>query len=390
MKRIYLDHAATTPLDGDVSAAMMPYFSEQFGNPSSVHSYGREAQQAVDRARHMVADVFGCLSQEVIFTGSATESNNFAIQGVVRNAQKRGNPVHVITSSIEHESVTSPCKQMEREGVSVTYLPVSQDGFIDPTDVAQALTEHTVLVSVMYANNEIGTIQPISEISEIIQEHNLKTKSYKLKTVFHTDAAQAAYFLPCRVADLGVDLMTVSGHKAYGPKGTGVLYVKKNTELIPLIFGSGQEYGKRSGTENVPGIVGISTALAKAVADRDETGKRIIDLRDHLIARVCKEIPGASLNGSQKERLPGNANFLFRGTRSQDLLYMLDEEGVAASAGSACQSKALSYSHVLHALGLSEKDANASIRFSLGKDTTKKDIDSAVSILVKSIRKLQE
>lgn len=385
MKRIYLDHAATTPLDGDVSAAMMPYFSEQFGNPSSVHAYGRDAQQAVDRARHTVADVFGCLSQEVIFTASATESNNCAIQGVVRHARVSGNPIHIVTSAIEHESVVSPLKQMEREGVSVTYLPVSRDGFVDPNDVAHALTEHTVLVSIMYANNEIGTIQPIQKIAKIITDFRKKNKELPY---FHTDAAQAAYFLPCRVADLGVDCMTVSGHKAYGPKGTGVLYIKKNTALTPLLFGSGQEYGKRSGTENVPGIVGISMALAKAAADRNETGKRISDLRDHFIARVCKEISGTTLNGAQKDRLPGNANFLFKGMRSQDLLYMLDEEGIAASAGSACQSKALSYSHVLHALGFSEKDANASIRFSLGKDTTKKDIDYTVSVLTRSIQKL--
>lgn len=387
MKRIYLDHAATTPLDEDVSAAMMPYFSQQFGNPSSVHFYGREAQEAVDRGRHMVADALGCLSQEVIFTGSATESNNFAIQGVVRHARKSVNPIHIITSAIEHESVASPLKQMEREGVSVTYLPVSRDGFVDPDAVESALTEHTVLVSIMYANNEIGTIQPISEIAKRIARFRKKNKELPY---FHTDAAQAAYFLPCRVADLGVDLMTMSGHKMYGPKGVGVLYVKKNTALTPLVFGSGQEYGKRSGTENVPGIVGIGMACAKAESGKGDMGKQIAGLRDYFIAQVLEKISGASLNGAQENRLPGNANFFFRGTRSQDLLYMLDEEGIAASAGSACQSKALSYSHVLHALGMNEKDANASIRFSLGKDTTKKDIDFTTSVLVKSIQKLKE
>lgn len=387
MKRIYLDHAATTPLDSDVFAAMKPYFSEEFGNPSSVHSYGRDAQEAVDRARHAVAGVLGCLSQEVIFTGSATESNNCAIRGIVENAKKKGIVPHVIASSIEHESVASPLKALERDGVSVTYLPVSKGGFVDPVAVADALTECTVLVTVMYANNEIGTIQPIRAIADIIGNFRKKNKEV---VYFHTDAAQAAYFLPCRIADLGVDLMTLSGHKAYGPKGIGALYVKKNTPLAPLLLGSGQEYGKRSGTENVPGIVGMGAALAKAAQTREEVGKRVTELRDHFIARVQEEIPGAQLNGAQSDRLPGNANFLFQGVRSQDLLYMLDEEGIAASAGSACQSKALSYSHVLHELGLSEKDANASIRFSLGKDTTQKDIERAVAVLVQSIRRLKE
>lgn len=387
MKRIYLDHAATTPLDEDVFAVMKSFFSGQFGNPSSVHSFGRDAQQAVDRARHAVADVFGCLSQEVIFTGSATESNNCAIQGIVRHARKNGSPVHVITSVIEHESVASPLKQLEREGVSMTYLPVSRDGFVDADAVAQALTEHTVLVTIMYANNEIGTIQPIAEIGKRIAEFRKKHKT--AVPYFHTDAAQAAYFLPCRVADLGVDCMTISGHKAYGPKGIGALYIKKGTELTPLLFGSGQEYGKRSGTENVPGIVGLGEALAKAEKGKAEMGKHMTDLRDYFIAQVFEKVPGAALNGAQENRLPGNANFFFLGMRSQDLLYMLDEEGVAASAGSACQSKALSYSHVLHALGMNEKDANASIRFSLGKDTTKKDIDKVVSVLVKSIQRLK-
>lgn len=388
MKRIYLDHAATTPLDKDVHAAMEPYFTEQFGNPSSVHSYGREAQEAVDRARHAVANTFGCLSQEVVFTGSATEANNLAIQGIVRHARANGGPVHVITSAIEHESVTSPLKALERDGVSVSYVSVSRDGFVDPDAVVRALTEHTVLVSIMYANNEIGTIQPIAEIGALINEFRKKHKT--ATPYFHTDAAQAVYFLPCRVDELGVDCMTVSGHKAYGPKGIGALYAKKNTALTPLLFGSGQEYGKRSGTENVPGIVGLGAALAKAEKEKGDIGKHMTDLRDYFIAEVLKRVSGARLNGSQERRLPGNANFFFPGTRSQDLLYMLDEEGVAASAGSACQSKALSYSHVLHALGFSEKDANASIRFSLGKDTTKKDIDFTVSSVKQSIQKLKD
>ncbi|MEK7493571.1 MAG: cysteine desulfurase family protein [Patescibacteria group bacterium] len=385
MKRIYCDYSATTPVDKKVLAAMMPYLSERFGNPSSVHGYGQEALQALDRARHRVADMLGCLSQEVIFTGSATEANNLALYGVVRQALEKKKPVHIITSTIEHESVANPLAQLAREEyVSVTYIPASRDGFIDVNAFQSALTEHTVLVSMMYANNEIGTLQPIREISAIVQKHNekLKTKSYKLKTLLHTDAAQAAYYANMNVHELGVDLMTLSGHKMYGPKGVGALYVKRGMPLTPLIFGSGQEYGKRSGTENIPGIVGMSEACEQ-IKENKEIVRKIKNLRDYFITEVLKKITSASLNGAQENRLPGNANILFKGVRAEDLIVMLDGEGIAVSAGSACQSKALSFSHVLSAIGLSEKDAQSSIRFSFGKYTTKKDIDCAISVLVK-------
>ncbi|MBI5913313.1 cysteine desulfurase [Candidatus Azambacteria bacterium] len=400
MKRIYLDYAATTPVDKKVLAAIMPYFSERFGNPSSVHGYGQEALVALDRARHAVADMLGCLSQEVIFTGSATEANNLALGGVVHQALEKGKPVHIITSSIEHESVENPLMQLAQgPNVSVTHIPVSRDGFIDLDKFQKALTGHTVLVSVIYANNEIGTTQPISRIADIIRTHNKKFQvfplrgisrretSFKSKVLFHTDAAQAAYYLNMKTDELGVDLMTLSGHKMYAPKGVGVLYVKKGTPLTPLIVGSGQEYGKRSGTENIPGIVGMGEACAQ-IQENKEIVEKIKKLRDYFIAEVLGKINIASLNGAQENRLPGNANMLFKGVRAQDLIVMLDGEGVAVSAGSACQSKALAFSHVLSAIGLSEKDARSSIRFSFGKYTTKKDIDYTVAVLVKLIKTL--
>lgn len=392
MRRIYLDYAATTPVDKDVLKAMMPYFSERFGNPSSVHGYGQEALVALDRARHAVADMLGCLSQEVIFTASATEANNLALCGVVRHAREKKSPVHIITSSIEHESVANPLTQLARDpNVSVTHIPVSREGFVDLDKLQNSFTEHTALVSVMYANNEIGTIQPIAQIADIIRIHNKKFKvsGSKFQVLLHTDAAQAAYYLDMKVQALGVDLMTLSGHKMYAPKGVGVLYVKKGTPLTPLIFGGGQEYGKRSGTENIPGIVGMGEACAQREENK-ETVKGIQDLRDYFIAEVFRTIDGASLNGAQKDRLPGNANIVFKGIRAQDLIVMLDGEGIAVSAGSACQSKALAFSHVLSAIGLSEKETNASIRFSFGVYTTKKDIDYVAGVLVKLINTLRK
>lgn len=382
MKRIYLDYAATTPVDKKVLTAMMPYFSERFGNPSSVHGYGQEALMALDRARHAVADMLGCLSQEVVFTGSATEANNLALAGVVHHALLKKKPVHIITSAIEHESVANPLAQLARDpNVSLTHIPVSRDGFIDTDKLKSALTEHTALVSIMYANNEIGTIQPIAKIADIIKAHNKKSP-----VLFHTDAAQAAYYLNMNAHELGVDLMTLSGHKMYGPKGVGVLYVKKGTPLTPLIFGSGQEYGKRSGTENIPGIVGMGEACAQIRENKEIKGK-IGKARDYFIKEVLEKITAASLNGAHENRLPGNANILFKGMRAEDLIVMLDSEGVAVSAGSACQSKALDFSHVLSALGLSQKDARSSLRFSFGKYTAKKDIDHVISVLVKLMHK---
>mgnify|MGYP001561727442 CR=1 FL=1 len=389
MRRIYLDYASTTPVDSDVLAAMLSYFSEKFGNPGSLHSFGQEAQIAIDNARSKVADFLGCLTQEIIFTGSATEANNLAIIGAVRAAKKAGvkNP-HVITSAIEHKSVLEPIRKLEKDGeIELTILNVSKNSLIDLEQLKKSLKENTVLVSIIYANNEIGTVQPISEISKIIKNF----RNWKLGTalpLLHTDAAQAANYLNMKAADLGVDLLTLSSQKIYGPKGTGVLYVKKGVLIEPQILGGEQEYGKRAGTENVPNIVGMGAAIVKINEYKNKNGQ-ILELRNFFIDNVLAKIKTASLNGNIESCLPNVANILFKGINSADLLMMLDMEGIAVSAGSACQARGISGpSYVLRAMGLSEQDAKSSIRFSFGRQTTKEDIDYALEILVKLVNKL--
>ena len=394
MSRIYLDHSSTTPVDPAVLRAMLPYFSDSFGNPSSIHSFGQDAQRAVDEARQKTADFLGCLSQEIIFTGSATEANNLVILGIVGHVhrQRPNQPLHIIVSAIEHESVLAPARKAERDfGASITYLPVNRDGFVDPDILRSALTENTVLVSVMYANNEIGTIQPIAEITKIIKGHNdaLKAKSYKLKATFHTDAAQASLYLPMKVADLGVDALTISGHKMYGPKGVGALYLKKGTLLDPLIVGAAQEYGKRAGTENVPYVVGLGEAAA-LIPEWRANNEKLKELRDYFVKEIGEKISRAALNGVVENRLPNNANIRFDGLNSADLLLLLDQEGVAVSAGSACESKAQTDSHTLKAIRLSAAQARSSLRFSLGRATTKDDLDRAIEVLVKLVEKLRK
>ena len=418
MFRIYLDYASTTPIDSEVLAVMLPYFSEKFGNPSSLHSFGQEAQAAVDVARSNAADFFGCLTQEIIFAGSATEANNIVILNAVKIARSNGiKTPHIITSAIEHKSVLEPIRKLEKEGeIIVTYLPVSKEGIIDVELLKNALDDNTALVSIMYANNEIGTIQPILEVSNIIR--NFKNSKFGAALpLLHTDAVQAANFLNMKVKEIGVDALTLSGHKIYGPKGVGVLYAKKEISLAPIMYGGEQEYGKRPGTENVPAIVGIGKALSKI----SEWGKQSADmqsLRDYFIGRVLEEIKFTALNGGnprtqpangksgavsvcrqreeqppydgKENRLPNNANILFKGISSADLLIMLDMEGIAVSAGSACLAKSASPepSYVLRAIGLSEKDAKSSIRFSFGRQTTKEDIDRALEVLVKLVKRL--
>ena len=394
MSRIYLDYSSTTPVDPAVLRAMLPYFSDNFGNPSSVHSFGQNAQRAVDSARQKTADFLGSLSQEIIFTGSATEANNLAILGIVGQIrrQRPKQPLHIIVSAIEHESVLAPARKAERDfGASVTYLPVNRDGFVDANALRDALTENTVLVSVMYANNEIGTIQPIAEIVKIIKAHNQKlpATSYQLPALLHTDAAQAALYLPMKVADLGVDAFTLSGHKMYGPKGIGALYLKKGTLLDPLIVGAAQEYGKRAGTENVPYVVGLGEAVSLVSKWREENEK-LKELRDYFVKEIKERISRASLNGASENRLPNNANIRFDGVNSADLLLLLDQEGIAVSAGSACESKAQTDSHVLRALGLSAAQTRSSLRFSLGQATTKDDLDRAIEVLVKLVKRLKQ
>jgi cysteine desulfurase len=392
MRRVYLDYASTTPVDPAVQKAMEPYFSEKFGNAGAMHQWGQEAQAAVDTSRQKIADFFACEFDEIIFTGSATESNNLAIRGAVWGSDPQrgvrppfasGRP-HIISSSIEHKSVLETCRDLERRGeAEVTYLPVTKDGFVGPEDVAAAIKENTVLVSIMYVNNEIGTIQPISDIAKAIRRSCIPHTPYP---ILHTDAVQAPNYLDCNVENLGVDLLTFSGHKIYGPKGIGGLCVRKNTPIAPLITGGNQEGGLRSGTENVPYIVGFGKAVEISLKMREKESSRLSKLCDYFIGRVLEKIPNAKLNGSRENRIANNANFLFRGHPANNLLIALDQAGISASSGSTCTIKTVSPSEVLIAIGRSEEESKQSVRFTLGRGTTKKDIDYTVAVLLKKVK----
>jgi cysteine desulfurase len=398
MKRIYLDYAATTPVDPRVLKVMRPFFGIKFGNPGSLHSFGQEAIAAVDRARETVADVIGAGFREVIFTGSATEANNLAIRGALAN-WRGTEPPRIIVSAIEHESVLETARACGRSGAEVILIPVNRRGLVDLGKIKESLNERTVLVSIMYANNEIGTIQPMASIAKLIREYRgvvargaKNTVAYPL---LHTDAVQAFSFLHCEVASLGVDLMTLSSHKIYGPKGVAMLYVGQSAQerrgggghaaLGSLIAGGGQEYGLRSGTENVPAIVGFAKAVELAVAVRSKESKRIVALRTELFHRIRKNFPEAKLNGPAKgvydtAFLPNILNVYFPGRAAQDMLTRLDRAGIAASSGSACHSRASGSSYVLEALGEKQRAAS-SIRFSLGRGTTKAEIAAAAKAM---------
>ena len=384
-KKVYFDYAASTPVDPGVLKSMMPYFGEKYGNAASIHSFGQEAQIAIDEARTKVANFFECSFSEIIFTGSATESINLAIRGAIKAswAAVKDKKTHIVTSQIEHEAVLDTCRDLEKEGVEVTILPAGADGFVKPEDVKSALKENTAIVSIMYANNEIGTIQPIKEIGRIVKD--FRSGRGGVYPLFHTDAVQAVNFLDCGAERLGVDLLSFSGQKIYGPKGVGGLYRKEGTSIKPIITGSGQEFGLRSGTSNVPLIVGLAQAVA-LLPEMKKLAGQIEQLRDRLIERVIKEIPGAKLNGSLENRLPNNANLNFGAVKSKidsSLIVALDLAGFAISAGSACQSKAQKPSHVLTAIGLSPQEVKKSIRVSLGKTTTMEEIDGLVEALKK-------
>ncbi|KKU38616.1 MAG: Aminotransferase [Candidatus Azambacteria bacterium GW2011_GWB2_46_37] len=384
-KKVYFDYAASTPVDPGVLNSILPYFGEKYGNAASIHSFGQEAQIAIDEARTKVANFFECSFSEIIFTGSATESINLAIRGAIKAswAAVKDKKPHIITSRIEHEAVLDTCRDLEKEGVEVTILPVNADGFVKQEDVRSALKENTALVSIMYANNEIGTIQPIKEIGRIVKE--VRRERGGVYPLFHTDAVQAVNFLDCGAERLGVDLLSFSGQKIYGPKGVGGLYRKEGMSIKPIITGSGQEFGLRSGTSNVPLIVGLAEAIA-LLSEMKKLAGQIEQLRDRLIERVIKEIPGAKLNGSLENRLPNNANLNFGAVKSKidsSLIVALDLAGFAISAGSACQSKAQKPSHVLTAIGLSPQEVKKSIRVSLGKTTTMEEIDGLVEALKK-------
>lgn len=405
--QIYLDYAASTPVDPRVQAAMSPYFNKIFANPHSLHRFGQEASRGVFSARQSIAKSIGADYKQIVFTGSATEANNLAIRGVVKSyklkVKSSGKP-RIITSTFEHESVLETCRDLERDGVEVVYLPVSRDGLVDLKKLKAALNDRTVLVSIMHANNEIGAIQPIAEIAKIIREFRKskrashpesagrRTKDLKrffvnaqndggVHPLFHTDAVQSFQYLDCNVDKLGVDLMTLSAHKIYGPKGIGALYIRpigSIRPISPIITGSGQEEGLRSGTDNTPYIVGFAKAVEIADQLRAKEARRVGQLRDYFWNELQKKLPALERNGSIESILPNNLNIYFPGQSAQDLLIKLDLAGIATSPGAACTTRVSKTSYVLEALGFPEKRAGGSLRFSLGRQTTKKDIDFAI------------
>ncbi|MGQ9514591.1 MAG: cysteine desulfurase NifS [Thermoproteota archaeon] len=379
MKRIYMDHSATTPVDPKVVEAMSPYFSEKFGNASSLHSFGREAFEAMQESRKKIASLIGADPEEIVFTSGGTESDNLALVGSVRMMKQKGKD-HIITSKIEHPAVLETCRNLEEEGFKVTYLDVDRDGLISPEDVRRAITEKTALITVMHANNEIGTIEPIEEIAEIASEKGVR---------FHTDAVQSVGKIPIDVGKMKVDLLSMSAHKIYGPKGVGALYVAKGITLKPLVYGGGHERGIRSGTENVAGIVGMGVAAELAKVRLEEDSKLLVMLRDKLIENVTQRISESYLNGHTKKRLPNNAHFRFTGIEGESLILELDDKGIAASTGSACSSKKLEPSHVLLAIGLNEVEAHSSLRLTLGRENTEEDIEYVVECLEIAVGKLR-
>ncbi len=384
--KAYFDYAATTPIDPRVLRAMTPFLKKEFGNASSIHQLGQNARIAIDQAREKIAQFLNCQIQEIIFTGSATEANNLAIFGSTKRIIKDQpiNP-HIITTEIEHHSVLHPIEKLRTDGVKATFISPQKNGIVDPKDFKKALTKNTVLVSVIYANNEIGAIQPLKEIAGIINGFKQSQKSKF--PVFHTDAVQAINYLDCDVKKLGVDLLTLSGHKICGPKGIGALFVKKDAPIEALIFGGGHEFGLRSGTENVPGIVGLGEAIEMIKGHKKDLNK-IIDFRDRIIESLLK-VRGAEISGGIENRLPNNINISFAGVEGESLLMALDQEGIFVSTGSACSSKDLKPSHVLQALGLSPNRAHGSLRITLGRYTTKKEVDyllKKLPVIVEKIR----
>lgn len=379
---IYLDHAATTPVDPRVVDAMLRYFTTSYGNPSSVHEPGRDARAGLDWARGTLARIFGCRPRELIFTSGATEANNLALKGVLELAMldRPDAPHHVITTTIEHHAVLHTVEALGALGAEVTIIPVDASGIVDPADVEAALRPHTRLISVMYANNEIGTIQPLESIARIARRHGVP---------FHTDAVQAAAALPIAVDELGVDLMSISAHKFYGPKGAGLLYAREGVRLWPAIHGGGQERGLRAGTENVPGIVGLAAALALAVDEREARNAHNLKLRERLIEGLLERVPDAYLNGDRERRLPNNVNVGFDGVDGESVLLDLDLNGIAASSGSACASATNEPSHVLLAIGLSETAADGTLRLTVGRSNTLEDIDRVVETIAASVARVR-
>jgi cysteine desulfurase len=379
MRRIYFDHNATTPVDPDVLAAMMPFFAETYGNASSIHTFGQQARAAVEQARENVARLLGARAAEIVFTSGGTESDNLAILGVVRAA--RGERKHVITTAIEHHAVLHTCQALEAEGVEVTWLPVSGAGVVDPGAVREALRPQTVLISVMMANNELGTIQPIEEIGRIAGEADVW---------FHTDAVQAAGKIPIDVARLGVDLLSISGHKIYAPKGVGALYVRSGTRLAAQAFGGHHERDRRPGTENVPGIVALGKAAELALGKLASEPARLGALRDRFEQAILDRVPATRVNGAGAARVANTTNITFSYIEGESLVIALDLQGIACSTGAACSSGAIEPSHVLTAIGLAAPEARASLRFSLGRTSTAEDVDQALAVVPGVVEHLRE
>jgi cysteine desulfurase len=374
-----MDHAATTSTDVEVVEAMKPFFTQKYGNPNSIHSFGQEAREAVEEAREKIARLIGANPSEIVFTAGGTEADNYAIKGIAWANQKKGN--HIITSQIEHHAVLHSCQFLEKHGFKVTYLKVDKYGLIDPEEVKKAITDQTILVTIMHANNEIGTIEPIKEIGKIVKEAGI---------YFHTDSVQTTGHIPIEVNDLGVDMLSISGHKLYGPKGVGALYLRKGTKIVNLIDGGAQEKNRRAGTENVTGMVGLGKAVE--LAEKRLAGgevDKVVKLRDKLITGIMDQIENVRLNGHSTKRLPGNVNICFEFIEGESMLLNLDMKGVAASSGSACTSGSLEPSHVLLAIGLPPEIAHGSLRLTLGKDNTEEDIDYVLDILPKIIEKLR-
>lgn len=379
MKTVYFDNAATTKLDEKVLESMMPYFGENYGNASSIYKLARDARKAVEESREKIAKIINCKPSEIYFTAGGSESDNTAIKGIARNYKNKGN--HIITSKIEHPAVLDSCKELENEGFEVTYISVDENGIINLEELKRAIRPTTILITVMFANNEIGTIEPIKEIGEIAKENNI---------YFHTDAVQAMGSLKIDVKELNVDSLSMSSHKFYGPKGVGALYVRDGVGFKKYISGGHQEKNKRAGTENVPGIVGMASALELAYSELDEHNAKIKELRDYYEKKIEEKIPYIKMNGDREKRLPGNSNISFRFIEGEGLLLNLDLKGICASSGSACTSGSLDPSHVLLAIGLPHEIAHGSLRISIGKYNTKEEVDYLIEQLVEIVSRLRE
>lgn len=378
MRQVYLDYSATTPVKEEVLSAMLPYFTEKFGNPSSLYTQGLESKAALDQARAQVAKLIHAEPKEVYFTGCGSEADNWAVFGVANALKNKGN--HIITTKIEHHAMLHSCAFLEKNGYEVTYLDVQPDGLVDPAVLENAITDKTILISIMMVNNEVGTIEPIKELAAIAKKHGV---------LFHTDAVQALANVPIDVKDLGVDLMSMSAHKIYGPKGVGALYMRKGLRIANYLYGGAQEMGRRAGTENLASIIGFGKAAELAEAHMEEHISHCSELRDYLVERVTKEIPDTFVNGTMEHRHPGNANITFKYIEGESILLLLDFKGIAVSTGSACSSKSLEPSHVLTALGVPVEMIHGTVRFTVGDFTTKEDIDYVVESLKEIVEKLR-